>query len=159
MRIAWPVTLAALLGGCSFGLGGEVSGPSSDIPGCDQTQQFAFVGETTLGAIGLGDFAGPEDARVGTVWVTAGKVQIDMGRGPAPPGGPQMVPDPTRMVCVQWPDGSGMSGPVPDDWQPPVAAASATTSLPLAPLVVVLVLASIIGVSFLAFRPERPADA
>jgi len=81
-----------------------------------------------------------------------------MGR-PAPIGGPQMVPDATRMMCVQWADGSGMSGPVPDNWQPPVIATSASESLPIAPLVVAIVLATLIGVSFLAFRRERTADA
>ena len=158
MRMALLIGLAAFLSACSFGLVGEVTGPQSDMPGCDQAQEFAFIGRTSLDALGLGEFGGPDGGRVGTIWVTAERVQVDMG-GPAPIGAPQMVPDATRMICVQWADGSGMSGPVPDNWQPPVIATSATESLPIAPLVVAIVLTTLIGVSFLAFRRERPADA
>ena len=47
-----------------------------------------------------------------------------------------------------------------DNWQPPVTAEPLppSTSLPVAPLVLVVVVAIIVGVSFLAFRRERPAD-
>lgn len=149
--MARGIVLAVLLSACSFGLGTEVTGPSPDLPGCDQAQEFAFIGETTLAALGLDQFGGPDIGRVGTIWVTADKVE--MGAPPDP------LVEPTRMVCVEWADGSGMTGPLPDNWQLPVTAEPPqSTSLPVAPLVLAVVLASIVGVSFLAFRRERPAD-
>jgi hypothetical protein len=155
MRMARAFALAVLLSACSFGLGTEVTGPMPNMMGCDQAQQFTFIGRSSLDALGLNEFGGgPESGRIGMIWVTADKVQMDVG--PAPGGG---LAEPTRMVCVEWADGSGMAGPIPDNWQPPVTAAEpASTSLPIAPLVLAVVLASLIGVSFLAFRRERPAD-
>jgi hypothetical protein len=155
MRMTRTIALAVLLSGCSFGLGTEVTGPMPNMMGCDQAQQFAFAGRSSLDALGLNEFGGgPDGARIGMIWVTADKVQMDVG--PAPPGG---LAEPTRMVCVEWADGSGMAGPIADNWQPPVTAAEpASTPLPVAPLVLAVVAASLIGVSFLAFRRERPAD-
>lgn len=152
--MARAIVLAVLLNACSFGLGTQVAGPTAPpMMGCDQAQQFAFIGRTSLDALGLNEFGG-DSRRIGMIWVTAEKVQMDVG--PAPPGG---LAEPTRMVCVEWADGSGMAGPVPDNWQPPLTAAEPpSTSLPVAPLVLAAVLLSLIGVSFLAFRRERPAD-
>ena len=64
------------------------------------------------------------------------------------------------MVCVEWADGSGMTAPLPDNWQLPVTAepVPASTSPPVAPLVLAVVVAILVGVSFFAFRRERPAD-
>ena len=151
MRMARATALAVLLGACSFGLGTEVTGPKPNLMGCDRAKEFAFIGETTLAALGLDQFAGPDSGRIGTIWVTADKVE--MGAPPDP------LVEPTRMVCVEWADGSGMSGQLPDRWQLPVTAEPPqSTSLPVAPLVLAAVLLSLIGVSFLAFRRERPAD-
>ena len=146
--------LAVLLSACSFGQGTEVTGRAAPAGmGCDLAQQFTFIGRTSLDALGLNEFGGgPESGRVGMIWVTADQVQMD-----APPGA---VAEPTRMVCVEWADGSGMAGPVADNWQPPVTAEPLppSTSLPVAPLVLAVVLATLVGVSFFAFRRERPAD-
>ena len=162
MRNLWPILIAVLVGGCGVAVAGGVDEPRPDIPGCDQAQEFAFVGETTLGALGLADVGGPEASRIGMIWVTADRVQMDMGR-PAPAGGAGPIPvePPSRMVCVQWPDGSGMSTTIDDGWLPPTeaqAAAGAEAPPPTGPLVIGMMLVVFIGVSVLAFRHDRPTD-
>jgi len=152
MRLTVGFVLAVLLSACSLGSGTEVTGRRPVLPGCDQAQEFAFIGETTLAALGLGQFEGPDRGRIGTIWVTAD--EVEMGAAPDP------LVEPTRVVCVEWPDGSGITAPLPDNWQLPVSAEPpASTSLPVAPLILAVVVAVIVGVSFLAFRRERPADA
>lgn len=124
--------------------------------GCEQAEAFAFSGETTLAAIGLGDEfgMGPDSQRMGMIWVTADPVSM-FGPGPPPPG---MRDELQRMVCVQWPDGSGMAGPLPPDWEPPSALNLDTQSEgggpPFVLIGLVLAAALIGGVSFLAFRGE-----
>jgi hypothetical protein len=126
--------------------------------GCEQAETFAFSGETSLAAIGLGDDfgMGPDSSRIGMIWVTAEAVNMN-GPGPAPGMAPQF----DRMVCVQWPDGSGMSGPVPPDWEPPsvfdAAAEPEGGGPPLTLLGLVAAALVIVGVSFLAFREGRTA--
>lgn len=154
--------LAALgwvLAGCAFS---PVAVDGRDVAvgmgmGCEQAAEFAFAGQASLAQLGLADDfgGGPDTQRVGTVVVTADPV--DMG---APPG--QAAPM-ERMVCVQWPDGSGMGGTVPRDWQPPgglrgSAAESEGSGPPLVLIGLVAAAAVILGVSFLAFRsePSRP---
>ena len=156
MRVLWPISVALIIGGCGTAVTGGMDGPRPDLPGCDQAQAFAFVGETTLGALGLADVGGPEGSRVGMTWVTADRVLMDMG-GPAPiGGGPIPVEQPSRMVCVQWPDGTGMTGPIDDNWQPPAErdALAGESALPIAPLMIGIMLAVLIGVSVLAFRRD-----
>ena len=147
------IVLAVLLSACSLGPGTEVTGRRPSLPGCDQAQEFTFIGRTSLDALGLDEFGGgPDGAQIGTIWVTADQVQMDAPPGPAV--------EPTRMVCVEWADGSGMTAPLPDNWQLPGTAEPLppSTTMPVAPLVLVVVVAIIVGVSFLAFRRERPAD-
>lgn len=130
--------------------------PRPEFSECGQTTDFSFVGETSLDAIGLGD-AGPESSRVGMVWVTADA--IAMPGGPMPIGaGPE--PAAARMVCVEWPDGSGMSMTINDDWQPPLAgtgtsAPASGEELPIGLIGLLVALGVLVGVSVLAFR-ERP---
>lgn len=148
------VVLSLVLGACQ-----AVSGPAVDPAiagmGCEQAQAFAFSGETSLAAIGLDEFGGGPDAqRIGMVWVTADAVNIH-GPGPMPPGMEPMI---DRMVCVMWPDGSGMAGPVPAGWEPPNASNAVLAEEAGPPLTLIgLIVAAglIIGVSFLAFREER----
>ena len=149
------VALSLGLGACQ-----TVSGPLDDLGmvgmGCEQAQAFAFSGETSLAAIGLGEVVGGPDAqRIGMVWVTADAVNIN-GPGPMPADMEQMV---DRMICVQWPDGSGMSTSVPPGWEPPGDATAALTEEaagpPLTLIGLIVAAALIIGVSFLAFREER----
>jgi len=151
--MARGIALVVLMSACSLGPGTEVTGRRPSLPGCDQAQEFAFIGRTSLDALGLDEFGGgPDGAQIGTIWVTADEVQMDAPPDPAV--------EPTRMVCVEWADGSGMTAPLPDNWQPPRTAEPLppSTSPPVAPLVLVAVLATLVGVSFLAFRRDRPGD-
>ena len=173
MRSLAALTLAIvglLIAGCSMVVpqsgpvvGGQAvaEGEAMMFPEC-QTAELAFAGETTLAAIGLGDLAGsgPDANKVGMIWVTAGPAAMEMpqpvpagdeGKGAAMPAG--------RMVCVQWPDGSGMGGTVPDDWVPPATALAAgspeaTGGPPIGVLVLVGGAVVLIGASVLAFRRE-----
>ena len=140
-----------------------VAGPGGPMPWPEcQTGDYAFAGESTLGAIGLGDFAGGPDAnRVGMIWVTAGPASLDVPM-PEPAGGGKGVPvGAARMVCVQWPDGSGMAGNIPDDWVLPAGVAGspapdeeAAAPLPIGVLTLVGGAIVLVGVSVLAFRRE-----
>jgi hypothetical protein len=135
------------------------------IPGADpemfpecQNAELAFAGETTLGALGLNEFGGgPEANRVGLIWVTA--VPVDMDMGPAPDGKGGAAPA-QRIVCVQWPDGSGMMGPIDDAWQPPSILDGGTGGVladegpPLGMVALVVGAAVLVGVSLVAFRHE-----
>ena len=115
------------------------------FPEC-QTDAFAFTGEMSLAAIGLDQIAGLQEAnRVGTIWVTAGPVAL-----PGPNGGVEMSPG--RVLCVEWPDGSGMATTIDDAWQPPGVELAQVVE-PAWPLIgigaVILVL---VAGSFVAFR-------
>lgn len=154
--------LAVLVGvvTCACAQIAPVAAPTPDMPGCDQAGDFAFVGETTLDAIGLGAEFGGEDAnRPGMVWVTAGPVSMEPGgRRPA---GAMRRPEPVgRVVCIQWPDGSGMAGHISAEWQPPGGLqgppVDSDGDTPTA-LLVVAAVAILVGVSFLAFRERRAA--
>jgi len=162
MKVAFGIAILLLASGCGVipgvlpGDGGAVESPPAPFPECE-AERYAFIGQSSMAALGLNEF-GQDANRTGTIWVTADRVAVDVG--PAPPGAPPLVQEPSRMVCAEWPDGSGMSGPVPDDWQPPVAdAAPAAEAFPLAPVLGVVLLAVLIGASFLAFRDGSRTDA
>jgi hypothetical protein len=130
------------------------------FPECEAAAEFAFAGEATLAALGLGDLAGGPDAtRPGMIWVTAGPVAFEVPAGGGK--GLQEVPA-QRVVCVQWPDGSGMSTTVPDGWELPSGAGdSATPStaanaepIDFGPIAVITAVAVLVGASILAFRRE-----
>ena len=129
------------------------------FPEC-QGAELAFEGETTLAALGLNELAGgPEASKVGLIWVTAGPVEMDMGPMPVGKG---EIPAAQRMVCVQWPDGSGMMGPVDNAWQPPSlldggdggALTGEGSGPPLGLVALVVGGAVLVGVSVFAFRRE-----
>jgi hypothetical protein len=151
------LTAGMLLGGCGTAIVGGPAGPvpapdvGGPFPECTNVE-LAFSGRTSLAAIGLGEFGGPDANKPGMIWVTAAPVSF----GPAPaPGGPGGEPPDDRLVCVQWDDGSGMAGPVPDDWQPPGAldVEQPAASGPPVALIGLLVGAAVVaGVSYLAFR-------
>jgi hypothetical protein len=160
-KAPWSFVAAAVVvggvAGCQIG-GAPLVDPAVAGMGCEQAETFAFSGETSLAAIGLGDDfgMGPDSGRIGMIWVTAEAVNMN-GPGPAPPG---IAPQMDRMVCVQWPDGSGMAGPVPPDWEPPNAFDAATVTDEGPPLTLIGLVAAavvIVGVSFLAFRERGPA--
>lgn len=153
------VPVIVLLGACGLSTVPIDGGKGVAVPGvpdlpCGQTTEFAFVGETSLAAIGLDDF-GPDSQRVGMVWVTAGPVGMD---GPPMPAGAVELEN-ARMVCVQFPDGSGMVTNIDDAWQPPAGSAAASQPAdaqpPFALLGLIGAAVLVIGVSFIAFRSER----
>lgn len=158
LRLVAIVAVATLAGACQL-TGEPAMDPAMAGMGCEQAQAFSFSGETTLAALGLDDdFGGGRDAqRPGMIWVTADPVNMN-GPGPLPAGVPAAM---DRMVCVQWPDGSGMAGPVPPDWQPPnvlnTAAPGTGGEIPLTLIGLVVAAIAIVGVSFFAFRERRPA--
>lgn len=165
--LATPVLLTA---GCALGGSGQavvnvpgvagpgVAGAGMPFPEC-QTAELAFAGESTLAAVGLSDFAGgPEANKVGMIWITAGPVAVDQ---PMPVGGGKGgVPPSGRWVCVQWPDGSGMAGNIPDGFVLPAsltggaAPDEAVTGPPIGVLALVIGAVVLVGVSVLAFRRE-----
>lgn len=131
------------------------AGPAG-FPEC-QAAAFDFVGEGTLRGLGLHTatpVVPPDIDRMGMIWVTRDLMPHD----PGPSGGPVEM---TRMLCFEFPDGSGGSGwPVDPAWRPPADGAivadnadagSLSPTLLLAALVVLLVT----GVSALAFRSRR----
>jgi len=161
--LALPMLLTTgcgLAGSGQPAIGVGVADPAvMPFPEC-QTAELAFAGESTLAAVGLAEFAGGPDAnKVGMIWITAGPVAIDQ---PMPIGGGKGdVAASGRWVCVQWPDGSGMAGNIPDDWVPPASlTGGATTSdegvtaPPIGVLALVVGAVVLIGVSVVAFRRE-----
>jgi hypothetical protein len=146
--------VVGVLAGCGAGIGAgfgpidQAEAPAVPFPEC-AAETFAFVGETSLAALGLGEMSPPEAGRVGSIWVTAGPVDPE-ALGPA--GGPQVVA--SRWICVEWEDGSGMAGPVDDGWQPPGAFTAGTTTdgPPIGPIVLVVGAVVIGAVSYVAFR-------
>ena len=143
------IGVASLVTGCSFGPAGAPPQGLGGMP-CAGVARFAFAGETTLAALGLEKFDVAQSNQVAMIWVTADKVDLE---GPQPAGvaaGPL-----SRAVCVQWPDGSGMAGPVDDSWQAPAGEASANQGIPT-PLIALVVGAVLLGgASYFAFR-RRP---
>ena len=159
MKITLALAVLGLSTACAIVLSAGVAGPDAPFPEC-QADRYAFVGESSLAALEVDTFGGPDANRVGSVWITADEVAMDIGPAPVP-GGDPVIQEPSRMVCVEFADGSGMSGPIDADWQPPggpqAALAGGEASFPPAPLIVVVVVAIVAGASFLAFRRERPA--
>lgn len=141
------------LAGCGTALGAvPIVNPidASAMEPCNQAP-LAFNGTTTLAALGLADQVGGPDAnKPGHIWVTADPI-VPEGWG-APPGAPPAPP--MRFVCVEWQDGSGMSGSIDLAWQPPsgLATADADGGAPLRAVGVLgLVLVGIV-ISVIAFR-------
>lgn len=142
-------------------MGVDVAQPDevAPFPECDNVE-LAFFGETTPAAIGLDQMVGPQEAgRMATIWVTAVPVRMGgpggFGPGPEPPA--------ERLVCMQWPDGGGMAGPVPADWQPPslldgdLAASQAGSDISVTLVALAVGALLLVGVSVVAFRREPTA--
>jgi hypothetical protein len=146
-----------LLVGCIPGLAGDgvarVDAPPVPFPEC-VADTYEFVGESTFSALGLLDALPaepPTPDRVAMIWITRDRLPFDPGE---PGGGVQM----TRMMCYEFPDGSGGSEwPVDDAWRLPttVGGDSAGVELSAGWLLLGIVVVAAIGVSALAFR-RRP---
>jgi hypothetical protein len=158
--IAGGAALALTACGMSISFdGGRTTEPGPvGFPEC-QADAYDFVGESTLAALGLQAAVPaplPDVDRVAMIWVTHDPTLHDPGE----PGGEAVL---TRMLCFEFPDGSGGSGwPVDSSWQPPGSAtgvargdlgALALGALALGALV-------LIGASVMAFRREHhPPEA
>jgi hypothetical protein len=131
-------------------------GALAGFPEC-QAESFDFAGEGTLRGLGLHTATPvppPDIDRVGMIWVTHDLMPRDFGE----PGGQVEM---TRMLCFEFPDGSGGSGwPVDPDWRPPadrVAASEDASDTGVPPTAVIAVIVAVLAsaVSVLAFR-RRP---
>jgi len=144
---------------CGIGIsldGGRATGPVPDeFPEC-QADSFDFVGEGTLAALGLQAAVPaplPDADRVAMIWVTHDLMPHDLG----PPGGDVVL---TRMLCFEFPDGSGGSGwPVDSSWQPPGSASGVALGDPGVLTIAALALLGllVIAASVFAFRRDRYA--
>ncbi len=158
-RIATALLSVVALAGCGLSpavdIGAaDVAGPVSPFEEC-VADRYAYIGENTIAGLGLDTVTAAavtaaDAQRMGRIWVTEDRLPFDRGE----PGGPiQSV----RMFCVEFPDGSGMSGwPVDETWQPPNLGVQAGRDPSGAPPVGMLLLAVAaalsIGISLLAFR-------
>ena len=158
LRVVLPLALA--LTGCMAvtTVNGPVGAPAVAEAGlgCERAEAFTFAGESTLEAVGLTEYvAEGEDGRRGMVWITADAIDAFGPGGPRP----DVLAEPQRIVCVQWIDGSGMAGPLPEGWELPSDLApggvTAETGPPLVLIGLLAAAALIVGVSFLAFRGDR----
>jgi hypothetical protein len=150
--------LAAIIGALPLGacgpIGAEVGAPLPPFVEC-QTDEFAFVGQSSLGALGLGEFAGPESTRVGQIWVTANPVPMNVGPMPGV-AQPQPV-EMARMVCVEWPDGGGMSSTIDEDWQLPAGVTGSDAqpaSVPVGMIALGVGAVALAAISVIAFRRD-----
>lgn len=148
--------LGMLLGGCIPGVGGGVSRQDASpapFPDC-VAASYEFVGEGTFNALGLVDAVPappPTPDRTAMIWVTRDLLPFDHGQ----PGGPVEM---TRMMCFEFPDGTGGSQwPVDPSWRLPALAGVAPEGVSLSPGLVLVALAVLlaIAVSALAFRSRR----
>jgi hypothetical protein len=136
--------------GCSPTISGEAAG-EPPFPEC-KADAYAFVGRTSLQALGLADLWPEESGSAAEIWITEGPVAIE----PDPAGGGAAPPVPQRMICVQMADGSGMARPIADDWVLPSAlgelAASDEGATPIGIVGLAIGVVVVAGVSVLAFR-------
>lgn len=151
-RRAGAVLAIGVLGAAMAACGGLVpaaDAPPAPFPECED-DAYAFVGDTTLAAIGLADLWPEEAQRVGDVRVTAGPADPD--DFPVPPGAPPLT---GRVMCIEFGDGSGMSTVIDDTWQPPGGFDLATAvdgASPSAAVAIIVAAVAVLAVSVLAFR-------
>lgn len=122
------------------------------IRDCEATP-LVFEGDTTLEELGLGAIpgVGAEATRVGFIRITRDRITHEQF---APPDAPVVVAE-GQLLCIDWPDGSGMSmmlaQPFRIEPEPEPAA-----ELPVVPIVAGLAILLVAGVSWIAFRREPP---
>ena len=159
-RFAVVSLLAMVLAACAgfFDLGQPLGGrPVPPFPEC-LVNSYDFVGRGTFAALGLDQATPaqlPDQNRVAMIWVTHDLLPYDRGE----PGGPVEM---TRMLCYEFPDGSGGSEwPVDAAWQPPGSdsglgdVAGSAASLPVSMLAAVALGAVLVASSLAAFRKKR----
>ena len=152
------VIVATALSGCSAMVTPDaVEGRPAPFGECPAP--YAFVGETTLAELGLSEMFGPPDSnRRGTVWITRDAVSQDVF---APPGAPVGQGPEGQALCVEWPDGSGMSTTLSEPWRPAAADAGPAVGdggVPVGLIGLIVAVLVVLVVSWLSFRRDpRPA--
>jgi hypothetical protein len=124
----------------------------------DCTPPFVVDEETTLGALGIGQFEGMgvQLNRVGSVRITEATVRWEDF---APPDVPAVVPE-GQLLCVTWPDGSGLSSLLEEPFGKPaigVDLGGGDGGPPIALVGVAHAGLLVAGVSWLVFRGEPPS--
>jgi hypothetical protein len=135
--------------GCSSTISGEAAG-EPPFPEC-KADAYAFVGRTSLRALGLAHLWPEESGSAAEIWITEGPVTIE----PDPAGGGAAPPGPQRMICVEMADGSGMAGPIDANWVLPsagIGAAADSDRIPIGLAGLVVGIVVVAAVSALAFR-------
>ena len=153
---AWVVA-ALLIAGC--GLVPNDPAPAVDpaLPITDCEPPLAFEGETTIAELGLVGIVGDDATRRGLIQISSGSVTHEEF---APPGAPVVVPE-GQLLCVTWPDGSGMSMMLPEPFVAGVAPdiAADDPGIPLTPILVGLAILLVAAISWIAFRREAKPSA
>jgi hypothetical protein len=118
---------------------------------------FVLHEETTLGALGIGQFEGmgPQLNRMGSVPPTEAAVRWEDF---APPDVPAVVPE-GQLLCVTWPDGSGLAALLEKPFGEPGIhlGRGGDDGPPITLAGVTFVALVVVGVSWLAFRRDDPA--
>jgi hypothetical protein len=157
MRRLAALVIACAVGGCTSVLAPAMPEGAPDRGGWQDCEPpYAFDGMASLRELGIPDM-GPDAGRRGQVRITRDFISH---REFAPPGAPVEPGMPGgQVVCVEWPDGSGMASMLSERWEPSGGpAVSGDQGTPLALVSVGLVVAVGGVVSWLAFRrPEEPA--
>lgn len=158
-RALLAVLLTAALAACDIGVSGALPAdevpPPIGFPECN-ADAYDFAGQGTLRQLGLDKATPvppPDPDQPAMIWVTHDLKPHDFG---APGGEVEMV----RMLCFEFPDGSGGSEwPVDPDWRPPIADAQSTetsnSGFPAALLVAGLTAAVLLTVSLVAFGSTK----
>jgi hypothetical protein len=159
MRAIGLGTLVVALAGCALAPSVLIDAADAPVPPFPEcvADQYAFVGETTMSALGVSRPSGrppPDPNRVGMIWITA-----DRRPNEGEPGGQVLA----RMLCIEFQDDGGQISamtnfPVVDSWEPPGSSQGnqVAGALPSQQLVAVgLAVLLLIVVSLVAFRRPR----
>ena len=153
---AWSLA-ALLIAGC--GLVPNDPAPDVDpaLPITDCEPPLAFEGETTIAELGLVGILGDDATRRGLIQISSGTVTHEQF---APPGAPVVVPE-GQLLCVTWPDGSGLSMMLPEPFVVGEAPDNAADDpgVSLTPILFALVILLLVAISWIAFRREAKPSA
>ena len=103
------VVLTAIVASCAQqGIPDDAIQQATDACGFPADTELAFAAESTATELGLW-----REVTRGMFYVTAERIVMDAGA-------PWPADRPARYYCVVYPLGNSQSGPVPDDWVPPI---------------------------------------
>jgi hypothetical protein len=157
--VAIAVVATFMVGACSLVRNDPAVVPGGDGPMVTECEPpLAFEGETTIAELGLADAMQLDEvtaSRRGEISITRDTVTWQEF---APPDVPAVVPA-GQMLCITWPDGTGMTGLLSVPF--PAAAAEggpdAAGAFPVVPILVGFALLAAVALSWLAFRRDAPA--